>query len=165
MISFSPQAPTDFPHPCRRWKRPQLYQQMSSPSIWKTLLPQPWRWVVSLYFKRNKVTRKRRMHENLHACLPPRFHPCVIIDTWLSQESARANAVNAVKQGFGKREVVVRINGIETEWFEKDLKDIAEAKPNAVILPKVSPTHAFASRGHGYAICLASKLALTHINC
>jgi citrate lyase subunit beta/citryl-CoA lyase len=56
--------------------------------------------------------------------------------------------VNAVRQGFGKREVVVRINGIETEWYEKDLKDIAEARPNAVILPKVSLIHMCASHGH-----------------
>ena len=40
--------------------------------------------------------------------------------------------------GFGDREVLVRINGLDTRWWVDDLAAIAQAKPDAVLLPKVS---------------------------
>jgi len=39
--------------------------------------------------------------------------------------------------GFGPREVVVRINGLNTPWGSDDLDAIAAAKPDAILLPKV----------------------------
>ena len=38
---------------------------------------------------------------------------------------------------FGAREVVVRVNGLDTEWGAADLVAAAEAGPDAVLVPKV----------------------------
>jgi citrate lyase subunit beta/citryl-CoA lyase len=56
---------------------------------------------------------------------------------------ARDGAVAAVKAGgFGPREVVIRVNGLETPWGEADLAAAAAAGPDAILVPKVaSPDH------------------------
>jgi citrate lyase subunit beta/citryl-CoA lyase len=41
------------------------------------------------------------------------------------------------KGGFGRREVLVRINGLDTGWWQDDLA-VAAAGPDAVLVPKVS---------------------------
>jgi citrate lyase subunit beta/citryl-CoA lyase len=46
-----------------------------------------------------------------------------------------AEALN--KGGFGHREVLVRINGLDTAWWRDDLA-IATAGPDAILVPKVS---------------------------
>lgn len=52
---------------------------------------------------------------------------------------ARAMAVVAVAEGgFGRRELVIRANGLGTSWGEDDLSAIAAAGPDAVLVPKVS---------------------------
>ncbi len=52
--------------------------------------------------------------------------------------AAREAAVAAVKAGgFGAREVVIRVNGIDTPWGAEDLHAAAEAGPDAVLVPKV----------------------------
>ena len=53
----------------------------------------------------------------------------------------------AVKAGgFGTREVIVRINGLDTPWCVDDLAAAAEAAPDAILVPKVStPEHLEAS--------------------
>jgi citrate lyase subunit beta/citryl-CoA lyase len=44
--------------------------------------------------------------------------------------------------GFGRREVVVRINGFDTPWGEADMRAVAAVGPDAVLIPKVSsPAH------------------------
>ena len=60
-----------------------------------------------------------------------------------AKAAARKQVADAVTAGgFGAREVVVRINGLDTEWWLDDLDAIAAAKPDAVLLPKVSgPDH------------------------
>ncbi|MEP6967544.1 MAG: CoA ester lyase, partial [Pseudomonadota bacterium] len=51
---------------------------------------------------------------------------------------ARAAAAAAVRAGgFGRREVVVRVNALATPWGEADLAQIAAAGPDAVLAPKV----------------------------
>jgi citrate lyase subunit beta / citryl-CoA lyase len=57
--------------------------------------------------------------------------------------SARKQVMEAViAGGFGTREVIVRINGLDTEWWLDDLNAVAKAKPDAVLVPKVSrPGH------------------------
>jgi citrate lyase subunit beta/citryl-CoA lyase len=57
--------------------------------------------------------------------------------------SARSQVMEAViAGGFGTREVIVRINGLDTEWWLDDLNAVAKAKPDAVLVPKVSrPGH------------------------
>lgn len=55
-----------------------------------------------------------------------------------SKAAAREAAVAAVKAGgFGAREVVIRVNGIDTPWGAEDLAAAAEAGPDAVLVPKV----------------------------
>ncbi|MBU1379046.1 MAG: CoA ester lyase [Alphaproteobacteria bacterium] len=56
-----------------------------------------------------------------------------------AKAEARAGAVEAVKAGgFGGREVVIRVNGLDTPWGADDLAAAAAAKPDAVLVPKVS---------------------------
>ena len=56
-----------------------------------------------------------------------------------AKDEARANAVAAVRAGgFGAREVIIRANGLDTPWGEADLAAAAEARPDAVLVPKVS---------------------------
>jgi len=53
--------------------------------------------------------------------------------------AARALVCEAVKaRGFGKREVIVRINALSTVWGQDDLAAAADAKPDAILVPKVS---------------------------
>ncbi|WGM48337.1 (3S)-malyl-CoA thioesterase [Brevundimonas sp. NIBR10] len=52
---------------------------------------------------------------------------------------ARDQAVAAVRDGgFGRRELVVRVNGLDTLWGEDDLTALAQASPDAILAPKVS---------------------------
>ncbi len=56
-----------------------------------------------------------------------------------AKAAARDQVAQAVAAGaFGGREVVVRINGLDTEWWLDDLNAAAKAKPDAVLVPKVS---------------------------
>ena len=56
-----------------------------------------------------------------------------------AKPAARAAAVAAVKAGgFGRREVVIRVNGLSTPWGADDLAAAAEAGPDAVLVPKIS---------------------------
>jgi citrate lyase subunit beta/citryl-CoA lyase len=55
-----------------------------------------------------------------------------------AKETARADAVAAVKAGgFGRREVVIRVNALTTPWGEADLAAAAAACPDAVLAPKI----------------------------
>jgi citrate lyase subunit beta / citryl-CoA lyase len=45
------------------------------------------------------------------------------------------------KGGFGDREVLVRINGLDTRWWVDDLHAVADCRPDAVLVPKVSDPH------------------------
>jgi citrate lyase subunit beta/citryl-CoA lyase len=56
-----------------------------------------------------------------------------------AKEAARDTAVAAVAAGtFGTREVVIRINGLESMWIARDIAAIASAKPDAMLVPKLS---------------------------
>jgi len=51
---------------------------------------------------------------------------------------ARDAVCAAVKAGgYGNRELVIRINGTDTEWGRDDLKAAVEAGPDAILAPKV----------------------------
>jgi citrate lyase subunit beta/citryl-CoA lyase len=53
--------------------------------------------------------------------------------------AAREALVAAVKGGgYGKREVVVRINALDTPWGHDDLNALAAAGPDGILVPKVS---------------------------
>src|SRR5215813_2875968 len=73
---------------------------------------------------------------------------CIVLDLEDSvapdaKAAARVQAAEAVKAGgFGPREVIVRINGLDTAWWLDDVNVVAPAKPDALLIPKVSsPDH------------------------
>ncbi|HEV2561458.1 MAG TPA: CoA ester lyase [Rhizomicrobium sp.] len=56
-----------------------------------------------------------------------------------AKELARKQVCEAVKaRGFGKREIIIRANALSTAWGEADIAAAAEARPNAILIPKVS---------------------------
>ncbi len=56
-----------------------------------------------------------------------------------AKSTARDQVADAVAAGgFGHREVLVRVNGADTEWFEADIAAVAAAPPDGVLMPKVS---------------------------
>src|ERR1700679_1621178 len=83
---------------------------------------------------------------NLRAIEKARTLPCdgVILDLedGVAPEAkgiAREQAVAAVRSGqFGAREVIVRVNGSDTEWGAEDLMAIGQAVPDAILLPKIN---------------------------
>ena len=56
-----------------------------------------------------------------------------------AKASARAQVAEAVAAGgFGAREVVVRVNGLDTPWHVDDVTAAAHAAPDAILVPKIS---------------------------
>lgn len=56
-----------------------------------------------------------------------------------AKETARQQIVTAVSEGgYGEREVVIRINGLDTVWGDDDLKAAVKANPDAILVPKVN---------------------------
>ena len=52
---------------------------------------------------------------------------------------ARAAAAAAVQSGeYGERHLIIRVNGIGTEWHADDIKAAAAAGPDVVLVPKVN---------------------------
>ena len=52
---------------------------------------------------------------------------------------ARAKACAAVRDpAYGRRELTIRVNGMDTAWHDDDLRAAAAAGPDAVVVPKVS---------------------------
>jgi len=72
-----------------------------------------------------------------------------------AKEAARGQVCAAVKAGgYGRRELVVRINALDTPWGRADLEAAAAAGPDAVLVPKpasgadiAKATQALASAG------------------
>jgi citrate lyase subunit beta / citryl-CoA lyase len=60
-----------------------------------------------------------------------------------AKAAAREQVMAAVAaRGFGAREVIVRINGLDTAWWLDDLSAAAKAHPDGILVPKVSkPSH------------------------
>lgn len=55
-----------------------------------------------------------------------------------AKTDARAAAVAAVAEGgWGTRELVIRANGLATQWGDADAQALATARPDAVLVPKV----------------------------
>ena len=58
-----------------------------------------------------------------------------------AKAQAREAIVKALKTGFGDREVLVRINGLDTRWWVEDLDAVVGGRPDAVLVPKISDPH------------------------
>ena len=73
---------------------------------------------------------------------------------------ARAAAVAAVRAGgFGSRELVIRVNGLDTPWGAEDLAAAAQAGADAVLVPKVGDAAELAA----YDLALAAAPATTRL--
>ncbi|TYL49748.1 CoA ester lyase [Nocardioides sp. BGMRC 2183] len=56
-----------------------------------------------------------------------------------AKPAAREAAAAAVRSGaYGRRQLIIRVNGIGTEWHEADLAAAAQAGPDVVLVPKVN---------------------------
>jgi citrate lyase subunit beta/citryl-CoA lyase len=56
-----------------------------------------------------------------------------------AKDMARAQAIEAVAAGgFGRREVIIRVNGLDTPWGADDLAAAAKAGPDGILVPKVN---------------------------
>ncbi|MEM9141198.1 MAG: CoA ester lyase, partial [Pseudomonadota bacterium] len=68
---------------------------------------------------------------------------CLILDLEdavapAEKPAARGMVVGAVKDGdYGARELIIRINGLDTEWGSDDLTAAAQSKADAILVPKV----------------------------
>jgi len=52
--------------------------------------------------------------------------------------NARQLIAEAIKNGgYGARELVIRINGLDTPWGQDDLAAACAAAPDAILIPKV----------------------------
>lgn len=55
-----------------------------------------------------------------------------------AKQQARENVITELQRGgFDGREVVVRVNGLDSEWGEADIKALRDCKFDALLLPKV----------------------------
>src|ERR1700679_3743665 len=55
-----------------------------------------------------------------------------------AKATARNQVASAVKAGgFGSREVIVRVNGLDTEWVEDDMAAVAGCGADAILFPKI----------------------------
>ncbi|MDQ2892282.1 MAG: CoA ester lyase [Pseudomonadota bacterium] len=82
---------------------------------------------------------------NAKAIAKARGLPCdvVILDLEdavapAAKVAARAAAIAAVRDGgFGRRELVIRVNALGTPWGEEDCRALVAARPDAVLIPKI----------------------------
>jgi citrate lyase subunit beta/citryl-CoA lyase len=59
-----------------------------------------------------------------------------------SKDTARDNVVKAlVNTDYGHRELIVRVNGLDTPWGAEDIRAIAHLPLHAVLVPKVDDAH------------------------
>ena len=84
--------------------------------------------------------------DNARALEKARTLPCdaVVLDLEDSvapgaKAASRGQVIAALGDGgFGRREVVVRCNGLDTPWGEADLIALAACAPDAVLVPKIT---------------------------
>lgn len=56
-----------------------------------------------------------------------------------AKPAARETAAQLIRAGgFGEREVIVRVNALDTPWIKDDLEVLSDAKAPAILVPKVS---------------------------
>ena len=56
-----------------------------------------------------------------------------------AKSDARTQVCAAVKAGgYGKREVIIRVNGLDTQWGAGDIQAAVAAGPDGILVPKVS---------------------------
>ncbi|MEP0452637.1 MAG: CoA ester lyase, partial [Roseibium sp.] len=74
-----------------------------------------------------------------------------------SKAMARDQIVSAVSGGgYGEREVVIRINALDTPWANEDLAAAIKAGPDAILVPKVNTPADLQQVAHRLAVGQAS---------
>ena len=59
-----------------------------------------------------------------------------------AKETARTQVCEAVRTGgYGPREVIIRVNALDSAWGLDDLKAAAQVAPDAILVPKVNSGH------------------------
>lgn len=53
--------------------------------------------------------------------------------------------------GYGRREIVVRVNGLDTKWGADDVRAVARSGADALLLPKVESVETIRQAAHGLA--------------
>lgn len=55
-----------------------------------------------------------------------------------AKQSARENVARAIEVGgYGNSEILVRINGLETQWGQQDLRAFCQSNADGIVVPKV----------------------------
>ncbi len=92
---------------------------------------------------------------------------CLILDLEDSvapaaKESARTQVVEAVSEGgYGNRELVVRVNGLDTQWWRDDLAAFVGHSIDGVLFPKIETVDQLQQAAAGMATAgLAEHVAL-----
>lgn len=58
--------------------------------------------------------------------------------SYLDKSNAREAACTAVASGeYGKRELVIRVNALESKWGEADIRAVATSGADAILIPKI----------------------------
>ncbi len=52
-------------------------------------------------------------------------------------EAREIVCANAASDAYGNREIIIRVNGLDTPWGKEDIIAAAKAGPDAILLPKV----------------------------
>jgi citrate lyase subunit beta/citryl-CoA lyase len=69
-----------------------------------------------------------------------------------AKATAREQIATAVAaRGFGRREILIRTNGLDTPWWTDDVAMAAKASPDGVLVPKVSSVEDLAAIDHRLA--------------
>jgi citrate lyase subunit beta/citryl-CoA lyase len=56
-----------------------------------------------------------------------------------AKAAAREQIAQAIAaKGFGQREIIIRVNGLDTSWWGDDLAMAARTRPDGILVPKVS---------------------------
>ena|SRR5579864_1669395 len=55
-----------------------------------------------------------------------------------AKDKAREQIARAIAEGFGKREIWVRTNSLDTSWVSADFAMAGSARPDGILVPKVS---------------------------
>src|SRR5271170_546416 len=93
----------------------------------------------SLLFMPGSNARALEKARNLHAdVLILDLEDSVAPDAKALAREQIAQAIAA--KGFGKREVWIRTNSTDTSWFADDVAMAGKAKPDGILVPKVSTT-------------------------
>jgi citrate lyase subunit beta/citryl-CoA lyase len=93
----------------------------------------------SLLFMPGSNARALEKARNLHAdVLILDLEDSVAPDAKALARDQIAQAIAA--KGFGKREVWIRTNSIDTPWFADDVAMAGKARPDGILVPKVSTT-------------------------